>query len=255
MSEEGSELQALDLNIAAIRKEVAQNGFSILKPPGFEQLCEAARQDWLAAMKVTEMKPPRMRFTYTDLERGPWRKLAISSTNGIGEPYAQFLQSMYFDHQRSRYQNLNKLFKFVIELRNDLMDVRKDFADDPDRDGFWNACRVHHYPSGGGFMVMHRDTYFPVALGEYSFYQLLVPFSVKGRDFNTGGGVVIDKNGVKHNTDELGGFGSVLVYDGRTQHGVEDVDPEEIVDFNSTRGRLSVVCNPYCKVIPERIDK
>jgi hypothetical protein len=248
-------LRTLDLNIAAIRKDVAENAFSILRPAEFEQLCEAARQEWLMALQTSEMKPPRKSFSYPDLVGGPWRKLAISSTNGIGEPYAQFLQSMYFDHQRSAYPNLNRLFKFVIELRNELMDVRKDFGDDPDRDGFWNACRVHHYPSGGGFMVMHRDTFFPKALGEYSFYQLLVPFSVKGRDFTSGGGVVVDKNGVKHNTDEIGGLGSILVYDGRTLHGVEDVDPEEIVDFNSPRGRLSIVCNPYCKKIPERIDK
>lgn len=247
-------MQLVDIDLDSIRKEVAENAYSVVRPRGFTELCEAARQDWLQAMERTEMQPPRKSFSYPDLKKGPWRKLAISSTNGIGEPYAQFLQSMYFDHHRSEYKNLNKLFKFVIEFRNRLMDVRPDFAEDPDRDGFWNACRVHHYPSGGGFMVLHRDTYFPVALGEYAFYQLLVPFSVKGRDFNTGGGVVIDKNGVKHNTDELGGMGSILVYDGRTLHGVEDVDPEEIVDFHSPRGRLSVVCNPYCKVIPKRID-
>jgi len=252
---EVEELQALEVNIDSIRKEVAQNAFSILRPAGFDLVCEAARQDYLKALQATEMKPPGVKFNYADLEKGPWRKQAISSTNGIGEPYAQFLQSMYFDHQSSAYPHLNKLFEFVIELRNQIMDVPKDFGDDPDRDGFWNACRVHHYPAGGGFMVMHKDTYFPVALGEYSYYQLLVPFSKKGRDFTTGGGVVVDRHGVKHNTDELAGMGSVLVYDGRTLHGVEDVDSHELLNFESPKGRLCVVCNLYCKEIPERIDK
>ncbi len=247
-------MQTVALDIEAIRKEVEDQAYSVVRPAGLEQLCELARQDYFEALTRSELKPPRKSFSYPDLAKAPWRKLAISSTNGIGEPYAQFLQSTYFDQNQSPYQHLNKLFKFVIELRNKLMDVAVDFGDDPIRDGFWNACRVHHYPSGGGFMVMHKDTYFPVALGKYSFYQLLVPFSVKGRDFHTGGGVVIDRNGVKHNTDELGGLGSVLVYDGRTYHGVEDVDPDQIVSFDSQKGRMSLVSNPYCTVIPARID-
>ena len=94
-------------------------------------------------------------------------------------------------------------------------------------------------------MVMHRDTYFPVQLGEYSYYQLLVPLSSKGRDFTSGGGVVVDKDGKKYNTDDSPGMGSVLVYDGRTLHGVEDVDADQIVSFDSPRGRLAVIANPY----------
>jgi hypothetical protein len=94
-------------------------------------------------------------------------------------------------------------------------------------------------------MVMHTDTYFPVQLGPYSFYQLLVPLSRKGRDFNHGGGVIVDRQGKKINTDDEGGFGTILVFDGRTPHGVEDVDPEDLIDFDNPRGRLSVVCNLY----------
>jgi hypothetical protein len=233
------------LNLEAIHKEIAENGFSVLRLPGMENLCELARTDYLDALATQQLHPPKQRFHYTELKQAPWRKLAIGSTNGVGEAYAQFLQTIYFDCERSPYPNLNTLFKLVIDIRNRLMGVRRDFGKDPVGDGFWNACRVHHYPSGGGFMVTHTDTYFPFKLGEYSFYQLLIPLSMKGRDFDHGGGVIIDRHGSKINTDDEGGLGTVLVFDGRTRHGVEDVDPEALVDFANPRGRLSVVCNLY----------
>jgi hypothetical protein len=238
-------VQHITTEIDSIRKDVKDRGFAVLTPPNFKELCELARQDYFSALKNTPLQPPKKPFKYTDLAAGPWRKLAIGSSNGIGEPYAQFLQTIYFDQFQSAYENLNKLFKFIITLRNQLMGVDIAFGDNPKTDGFWNACRVHHYPTGGGFMVIHRDTYFPVQLGEYSFYQLLVPLSSKGRDFTAGGGVVVDREGKKLNTDDAPGMGSVLIYDGRTLHGVEDVDADQIVSFDSPKGRLAVIANLY----------
>jgi hypothetical protein len=233
----------LDLDV--IHLDIAENGFSVLRLPGMEQLCELARTEYLDALATHPLQPPKKRFHYSELRQAPWRKLAVGSTNGVGEAYAQFLQTIYFDNGHSAYPHLNTLFKLIVEVRNRLMGVAGDFGDQPVRDGFWNACRVHHYPAGGGFMVMHTDTYFPLKLGEYSFYQLLVPLSRKGRDFNSGGGVIVNRQGAKINTDDEGGLGTILVFDGRTRHGVEDVDPDELINFDSPRGRLSVVCNLY----------
>ena len=94
-------------------------------------------------------------------------------------------------------------------------------------------------------MMMHRDTHFPLKLGDLPFYQIMVPLSVKGRDFLHGGGVLVTKQGEKLNTDEVGGFGSVVIFDGRIQHAVEDVDPQEIMDFQDERGRLAAFSNLY----------
>ena len=94
-------------------------------------------------------------------------------------------------------------------------------------------------------MMTHRDTYFPVKLGDLPFYQVMVPLSVKGRDFSEGGGILVTKQGERLNTDEIGGMGSIIVFDGRIQHGVDDVDPQEVIDFESQGGRLAAFANLY----------
>jgi hypothetical protein len=73
----------------------------------------------------------------------------------------------------------------------------------------------------------------------------MVPLSVKGRDFVQGGGILFTKEGEKLNTDEVASLGSVVIFDGRIRHGVEDVDPTELVDFDDEMGRLAAFSNLY----------
>jgi hypothetical protein len=234
-----------DDDVAAIDGEIKRAGFSIARPEGFVTLCEAARAEYLEAFERSPLQPPKKKFVPSDLARGPWRKLTIGSRNGVGENYAQALQTTYFDCTVPPYGALNAVFRFMNELRNRLMQVALDFGDQPARDKFWNACRVHHYPRGGGFMMMHRDTHFPIKLGDLPFYQVMVPLSVLGRDFVEGGGVLVTRQGEKINTDEAAGLGAVVLFDGRIQHAVEDVDPQATMDFADPLGRLAAFSNLY----------
>jgi hypothetical protein len=234
-----------DDEIKSIDRELAGKGYTIIRPEGLKDLCGQARQEYLQAFRDNPPQPPKKRFNYADLAMRPWRKLVIGSQNGVGESYAQLLQATYFDCHTSPYPALNTLFEFMNRLRNRLMKVDVDFGDDPAQDKFWNACRVHHYPRGGGFMMMHRDTHFPLKLGDLPFYQVMVPLSVMGRDFEQGGGVIVTKQGEKLNTDEAAGLGSIVLFDGRIQHAVEDVDPQVIMDFADPLGRLAAFSNLY----------
>jgi len=239
-------LTAFEIETSRIEHEVSSTGLSIVRPAaGFLELCEAARGDYLAAFRRAKVQPPKQAFKAADLAAGPWRKFTIGSRNGVGEAYAQLLQTMYFDPTESGHPSLNKLFDVVIELRNRLMRVAPDFGCDPVGDGYWNACRVHHYPRGGGFMMNHCDTYFPVKLGDLPFYQVMAPLSVKGRDFSEGGGILVTHQGERLNTDEMAGIGSLVVFDGRIQHGVDDVDPREVMNFDDEAGRLAAFANLY----------
>jgi hypothetical protein len=243
---ESDMVSTFDIDTHLIDREVSTSGLSIVRPARtFLELCESARADYLEAFKTTNVQPPKKAFRPSDLAAGPWRKFAIGSKNGVGESYAQLLQTVYFDSNRPSHASLNSLFKLVIQLRNRLMRVAPDFGEHPVRDGYWNACRVHHYPRGGGFMMIHRDTYFPVKLQNLPFYQVMVPLSVKCRDFSEGGGILVTKQGERLNTDEVGGMGSIIVFDGRIQHGVEDVDPQEVIDFQNEGGRLAAFANLY----------
>ncbi len=239
-------LTAFDIDIAQIEREVSATGLSIVRPSAaFAHLCEASRADYLAAFRRAPVQPPKKPFSRADLAGAPWRKFTIGSKNGVGESYAQLLQTIYFDPSRPEHTSLNRLFETMIALRNQLMHVAADFGADPARDGFWNACRVHHYPRGGGFMMNHCDTYFPVKLGDLPFYQVMAPLSVKGRDFSDGGGIVVTRQGERLNTDEIAGLGSLVVFDGRIMHGVDDVDPLEIMRFDDEGGRLAAFANLY----------
>ena len=42
-----------------------------------------------------------------------------------------------------------------------------------------------------------------------------------------------------------GTSGDVLVYDGRTLHGVEEVDPNSVVNMNNINGRLVAMASLY----------
>src|ERR1700692_1152753 len=111
-----------------------------------------------------------------------WR----SVRNGLGESYAPTLQSIYFDANDVNYPALGSLLGLMIQIRNKLMGVDPAFGSNPERDRFWNACRVHHYPRGGGFMATHRATHFPQVIGAQigkPFYQVCVLLSRKNTDF------------------------------------------------------------------------
>jgi len=182
-----------------------------------------------------------------DLADRPWRKLAIGSANGVGESYAQLLQTTYFDEHCGEYPGLRELFSRMVTLRNDVLGVARDFGSVPARDGFWNACRIHHYPRGGSFMAAHRDTYFPKALESagHPFLQVMVLLSERGRDFRSGGGYIVDRAGNKIQFEHADCLGTVVAFDGGIVHGVEDVDADEIIDFHSPSGRLAAFVNLY----------
>lgn len=236
------------LNPETVRAELNRQGYLIIKSAELKSRCEAARTEYETCLKTVRLHPPSEKFSYQQLLREPWRKLAIGSRNGIGNSIAQNLQSTYFAPNDRNYPALGALFYLMIAVRNRLTMMDTEFGNDPNRDGFWNACRIHHYPRGGGFMSLHRDEYFPDKLADKNkpFLQMLVLLSRKSIDFVTGGGVLVSLNDRKIDMETEAGFGSMILYDGRTQHGVEDVDLDQIIDFSRADGRMAALVNLYC---------
>jgi hypothetical protein len=237
-----------EIDPARIDEELNSNGYIIFHDGEIGRMSEQARTEYEKCLLASELHPPREKFHYTTLANRPWRKLAIGSSNGLGEAYAQNLQSIYFSAQDKNYPALGELFGIMIRLRNKLMGVEPSFGSDPERHRFWDACRVHHYPRGGGFMSTHRDTHFPQLIKteiEKPFYQICVLLSRKKVDFVTGGGVIYDGNKQRVDLETQGGFGALILFDGRTYHGVEDVDLDQIIDFSRTDGRLAAFVNLY----------
>jgi hypothetical protein len=236
------------IDTAAVDQELNRRGYLIIRDLGIEQKSQEARSEYLRCLEQSKLHATRERFHYSALSKEPWRKLAIGSANGLGDPYAQNLQSIYFDAHDRNYTALGSLFKTMILIRNRLMGVDASFGSNPEQDRFWNACRVHHYPRGGGFMATHKDTHFPQVIGAQigkPFYQVCVLLSRKNADFFAGGGVIYDNEKQKIDLETEGGFGSLILFDGRTYHGVEDVDLDQVIDFSRTDGRLAAFVNLY----------
>ena len=97
-------------------------------------------------------------------------------------------------------------------------------------------------------MVTHRDTHFPQVISTQigkPFYQICVLLSRKRTDFFSGGGVIYDSKKEKIDLEEKGGFGSLILFDGRTYHGVEDIDLDQVIDYSRTDGRMAAFVNLY----------
>ena len=236
------------INPELVDEELDRFGYLVLKDADLMAASSAARAEYDRCLQRSKIHAPRERFHFSSLKSEPWRKLAIGSSNGLGVPYAQNLQSIYFDANDENYPALASLFKLMIAVRNRLMRLDGSFGYDPERDRFWNACRIHHYPRGGGFMAGHRDTHFPGVISAQigkPFYQVCVLLSHKTVDFFSGGGFVISKHEEKIDLETEGGFGCLVVFDGRTFHGVEDVDLDQVIDFSRTDGRLAAFVNLY----------
>jgi hypothetical protein len=236
-----------DIDIEKIKKETIDRGYSVITPPDFIDLTKSARAEYFKLKTEVNISSGKEHFDYKDIKECPKRKLSISSKNSLGESYAQFLQTTFLDCRTSKYNSLNEIFILMLSLRNILMGTGIDFGFNPLTDRFWNASRIHDYPRGGGFMATHHDTYFDVELEKLDipYYQILVPLSEKGVDYFDGGGILIDKNNNKINTDHEFGMGSIVIFDGKIDHGVEDIDPGEIVDFDSLDGRVALFANVY----------
>jgi len=229
------------VDIEQIKNKLSKDGCGVIDDWEMKDLVEAAREEYYRSMQCCPIAPQKQQFHYSDLDNKPHRKLAIGSTNGIGDPYAQFLQTTYFSMNDPNYPNLGKVFAGLIKLRNRVLGIDEDFGNNPKRDGFWNACRIHHYPAGGGFMVGHRDTHFPALLegSGHPFLQILVLFTSRGKEFTRGGGFVVTRDGNKTYYEDETSLGKVAYFDGSIIHGVDDVDNDKIVDFNSRQGRLA----------------
>jgi hypothetical protein len=230
-----------------LKNQVASSGYAIFSSPELKKLGLLAREEYLNNFTKLPIHPPREKFHYSILDSAPYRKFAISSANGVGEPYAQFLQTTYYSEEDKNYPNLMNVFNELIKIRNQMLDQKNDFGSIPNRDGYWNACRVHHYPKGGGFMVEHKDTHFPKVLEESSlpFLQVMMALSIKGKDFLEGGNYIRTREGKQIFPEDIADIGSLIMFDGGITHGVQDVDPDSVLNLESSSGRFAAFVNLY----------
>ena len=236
-----------DIIFKDVIKKIQDDGFYILPSFLSSDIISQAKAEYFATLDSVNLKSAGEKLKPTELHLSPWRKLAVGSRNGLGERYSQVLQTTYFSQNDISRPALSHVFNQLIELRNGLSGMRLDYGSDLRKDQFWNACRVHHYPCGGGHMAMHRDTGFPDVLKNFQipFVQIMLTLSARGFGFDEGGGYIVKPDANTVFFENESNEGSLVIFDGKTLHGVDDIDPQGLLDFNSHRGRLALFVNLY----------
>tara|TARA_B100001057_G_C22828856_1_gene942519 strand:- start:1426 stop:2205 length:780 start_codon:yes stop_codon:yes gene_type:complete len=142
---------------------------------------------------------------------------------------------------------MHSVFEKLIILRNLLYGVNEKFCLTEPEDGVFSCSRIHQFPKGGGFLQLHKDRDGEITSKDANLTTFLHPlmiFDQKGKDFNTGGGIIKYRDEIIFYEDTLQP-GDVAIYNGRTEHGVYNIDKEEILDLNSFNGRSSVLVSLF----------
>ena len=180
--------------------------------------------------------------------RGYFMKMSIGHARHGGVERPRFKRAIYNPLSEPDQFGLHDHFRTLAKIRNILSSKPLDFSSCRVEENLWTAARIHHFPSGGGFMVVHRDTVLPKVIKEEGFaggfYQPLIIMSQKGEDFDVGGGVV--QIGEKlYEYEDFGERGDIVIYDGSTLHGVNDIDPHLPYNQRSGSGRYSGLATLY----------
>jgi hypothetical protein len=160
---------------------------------------------------------------------------------GASNDDARFFRAFYNPFWADDVWGLREPLKQLARARNRLAGLAPEFALDKIEDnGLWTAARFHQYPQGGGFFRRHTDYVVKDVADERStrFYQVVLTMTRKGEHFKQGGAFV-DIGNQRVVLDDHAEMGDIIVYDGRTVHGVEDIDPKAMLDLDTINGRLA----------------
>jgi hypothetical protein len=170
--------------------------------------------------------------------RGNFQKLIVGGTRGVNA-VPRFLRMFYNPMFQEDIYGMHEIFRRLTRFRNLLYGLPEEFTLHGTEKGMWTASRINHYPRGGGFMAAHQDVGTASVsenLGMEQYVQLLLMLTKKGVDFHDGG-AYIDVNKERYFFESECELGDIVIYDGRIIHGVEDIDPMEMLDLSSFEGR------------------
>lgn len=224
------------LDVEGVIRKLRNSGFCCVRGLVSEDEAKASRQKFNVRFDPGQDKPG-FGESATDIHRN-FQKLRV----GVS-PYkpenSRLVRTFYNPMWDEDIYQLHGAFRKMIHLRNHLLGKPAAFALDNVEVGLWTASRLQHYPPGGGFMSAHRDELLADAANAVGlgFLQLILTLSQKGIDYQSGGGFII-RDGKLIDFEDLTRLGDVVLYDGNTLHGVDTIDPHQVLDLNTSSGRL-----------------
>jgi hypothetical protein len=173
-------------------------------------------------------------------------KWSVGGSTGAQKGNARFMLTAYNPIFEDDIYGFRSNFIRLIQIRDAIRGDQKTTNDDSLSYQSFNACRFQVYPRGGGFMLGHRDYVAEQASLQQNapLLQLLLFVTKRGVDFMTGGAYLVH-DGQKIDIENLALPGDIVIYDGRSHHGVDDVDSEVPLDTTQIRGRVVALVTIY----------
>ena len=141
---------------------------------------------------------------------------------------------------------LRTIFKRFCGLRNQFLNYSYDYATRKVEGKIWSATRILQYPKGGGHMSCHKD--FVVnkvnKKNKIKFYQFILNMSQLGKDFKKGGAYIKKNNQIIY-LEKFLKSGDILVYNGTSNHGVYEIDPDHKIEMSKLNGRVILMNSFY----------
>lgn len=176
-----------------------------------------------------------------------YQKLSIGGAGNHWDYRPRFMRVIYNPLWAEDRYGMHDTFRSLARIRNALQAKPLEYALDRVEDGLWTAARMQHYPAGGGNISRHRDAVISTVTtdaGVARFQQMLLLLTSKGEHFERGGAFMELDGEVVELEDEFKA-GDIIVYDGRTMHGVHDIDPHVVPSLSSFAGRLVASVSLY----------
>jgi len=194
-----------------------------------------------------EIGPSRCSPSFTEKNSVKWSIGGYSNTqSGIARCMVTLMNPM---NEENIYQMRDSYLK-LIAVRDILGGRNEIMLDELLPDGLYNGTRIQYYPSGGGFMTTHTDSVGVSNMNilEGQYIQVILVLSQRGVDYVEGGAYVLDDKGDIINIEEYSQQGDIIVYDGRTRHGVMDIDPSKVLDLKKGAGRYVALATVYRRI-------
>jgi hypothetical protein len=124
-----------------------------------------------------------------------------------------------------------KYLKAMMRLRNYLTGLPLNYAMNEISDGYISSPQIMQYPRGGGYMCEHIDPPLRQAC------VISTMLTSRGHGYEKGGFYLRTPDGKKIDVDQHCGIGDVIIFHPSLCHGVDPIDPDTPLDWNSISGR------------------
>ena len=198
------------IDTAAVRGDIERIGYAIVPGIVEESALAEMREFWLAEFSNPCPRAPMV--------WGPYLGEANGTLHDDG-PTLSLYRSFDYLWNKPFHVLTRQISLALNRVRNELIGEQDTYGTLLDSERYGIYVTTSYYPCGSGWMHMHPDT-----AGDRKHWHFILPLTFKGEDYESGGLILMDRNGERVPMDDLATPGCVIFYDGTLEHGVEMIE-------------------------------